>query len=262
MQLLAQVTEHHQDTSSNPSTLTGMHPAITSRPAPKSALKAHKRMSLDASSSALGPDGSGSSSSSTTGGSNWHYTSTAAALQRSMDAHTLRPFSAQPAAAVRGSMCTTLGPKPHARPASAAVAQANHPKPQTAAPQNPTLKPKTAGAASSTPAAGGGSIGSGFASEGQSGFKSVNITTSQAMHGLKDLYPDLWATTVPICRPDPAPNKNFISEWGESLRQGADEAWKPYLATTTQLTNLQVAKPVSQPEERPLEPQLLCIGWC
>jgi hypothetical protein len=65
------------------------------------------------------------------------------------------------------------------------------------------------------------------------------------MHGLKDLYPDLWASTVPICRPDPAPNKNFISEWGESLRQGAGEAWKPYLATTSQLANLQVAKPVS-----------------
>jgi hypothetical protein len=66
------------------------------------------------------------------------------------------------------------------------------------------------------------------------------------MHGLKDLYPDLWANTVPICRPDPAPNKNFISEWGESLRQGSGDAWKPYLATTNQLTNLQVAKPVSR----------------
>lgn len=74
---------------------------------------------------------------------------------------------------------------------------------------------------------------------------SVNITTSQAMHGLKDLYPDLWASTVPICRPDPAPNNNFISAWGESLRQGAGEAWAPYLATTSQLANLQVAKPVS-----------------
>lgn len=29
---------------------------------------------------------------------------------------------------------------------------------------------------------------------------SLNVTTAQAMHGLKDLYPDLWANTVPICR--------------------------------------------------------------
>lgn len=30
--------------------------------------------------------------------------------------------------------------------------------------------------------------------------KCVNITTTQAGHGLKELYPDLWASTVPICR--------------------------------------------------------------
>lgn len=53
------------------------------------------------------------------------------------------------------------------------------------------------------------------------------------------------ASHCPGHRPDPAPNKNFISEWGESLRQGAGEAWAPYLATTSQLANLQVAKPVS-----------------
>jgi hypothetical protein len=34
-------------------------------------------------------------------------------------------------------------------------------------------------------------------------------------------------------------------QWGESLRQGADEAWAPYLASTYQVANLQVAKPVS-----------------
>jgi hypothetical protein len=33
-------------------------------------------------------------------------------------------------------------------------------------------------------------------------------------------------------------------QWGESLRQGADEAWAPYLASTYQVANLQVAKPV------------------
>lgn len=26
-------------------------------------------------------------------------------------------------------------------------------------------------------------------------------------------YPDLWANTLPICRPDAAPNKNFVSDW-------------------------------------------------
>jgi hypothetical protein len=34
-------------------------------------------------------------------------------------------------------------------------------------------------------------------------------------------------------------------QWGKSLRQGADEAWAPYLASTYQVANLQVAKPVS-----------------
>jgi hypothetical protein len=73
----------------------------------------------------------------------------------------------------------------------------------------------------------------------------VYITNNQAVHGLKDLYPSLWGRTIPICCPDPAPNQTFISEWGESLRQGSGEAWRPYLATTNQLANLQVAKPVS-----------------
>jgi hypothetical protein len=40
----------------------------------------------------------------------------------------------------------------------------------------------------------------------------LNVTTAQAFHGLKELYPDLWAATAPICRPQAAPNKNFVSE--------------------------------------------------
>lgn len=56
---------------------------------------------------------------------------------------------------------------------------------------------------------------------------------------------DAAAITAVVTRPDAAPNKNFISEWGESLRQGAAEAWAPYLASTYQVANLQVAKPVS-----------------
>jgi hypothetical protein len=40
----------------------------------------------------------------------------------------------------------------------------------------------------------------------------LNVTTAQAYHGLKELYPDLWAATAPICRPQAAPNKNFVSE--------------------------------------------------
>lgn len=40
----------------------------------------------------------------------------------------------------------------------------------------------------------------------------MNVTTAQAFHGLKELYPDLWAATAPICRPEAAPNKNFVSE--------------------------------------------------
>jgi hypothetical protein len=177
----------------------------------------------------------------------------------------------------------------------------------------------------------------------------LNVTTAQAFHGLKELYPDLWAATAPICRPQAAPNKNFVSEvrllqhgavqcsgpavqlllagtlawccalallpvhctaaalllfvllpalfsacahtfwrqdstqccccchgccsaarpildtdscccccsrcflqWGESLRQGSDEAWAPYLASSYQVANLQVAKPVSWPNYRSL----------
>jgi len=72
----------------------------------------------------------------------------------------------------------------------------------------------------------------------------INITSAQAFHGLRELYPDLWAATTPICRPQPAPNKTYISEWGDSLKQGAAEAWAPYLASSYQVANLQVAKPV------------------
>lgn len=41
----------------------------------------------------------------------------------------------------------------------------------------------------------------------------IDITTSVASYGLKDLYPDMWANTLPICRPEAAPNKNFVSDW-------------------------------------------------
>lgn len=169
-----------------------------------------QRLSTDSSASAPGA-GSSSSSNKTS----FLYTTTTAAAAAA--ARPFRPCSAQPSAT------TFAAPHPPAGAKAFRPASATNPaeKPQPRSGQNPTT--------SSAP-----------------GFKkSVNITTSQAMHGLKDLYPDMWASTVPICRPDPAPNKNFISEWGESLRQGAGEAWKPYLTTTSQLANLQVAKPVS-----------------
>lgn len=169
--------------------------------------------------------GSGNSSS-------WLYTTTAAA-------GALRPHSAQllPPSSTQHIIAAAARSKA-GRPLSAACISSAQP---------PSLHKTPAGSPLSTrnPAAGATSALPPKTSK-PSGLKSVNITTSQAMHGLKDLYPDLWANTVPICRPDPAPNKNFISEWGESLRQGSGDAWKPYLATTNQLTNLQVAKPVSR----------------
>ena len=82
------------------------------------------------------------------------------------------------------------------------------------------------------------------------------VTTTMAAHGLKELYPDLWHSTLPICRPEAAPNKNFISEWGQALQQGAGEAWKPYLASTYQVANDQVHKPVS------CGSQNLCSACC
>lgn len=172
-----------------------------------------KRLSMasDAESAMAGP----TTSSSTP----WLYTTTASAAAAAVS--NCRPQSS---------------PRPKAqafRPGTAAVTGSNLTQGSADAAQNPKARP---GPASHPP------LGSNLKG---SGLRSVNITTSQAMHGLKDLYPDLWASTVPICRPDPAPNKNFISEWGESLCQGSGEAWKPYLATTSQLANLQVAKPVS-----------------
>ncbi|GBF90561.1 hypothetical protein Rsub_03133 [Raphidocelis subcapitata] len=74
----------------------------------------------------------------------------------------------------------------------------------------------------------------------------TNLTTSMASHGLKDLYPDLWANTLPICRPEAAPNKNFVSDWGEALRQGAGETWAPFLASTYTVANAQVHKPTDE----------------
>lgn len=184
-----------------------------------------QRLSMATDTDSAAPGGGNSNSS-------WLYTTTAAAS-------TMRPGSAQVLSTHQISAAAAAKPKHKAfRPASAAAPAS--PNSSTAHPTGCNYSPD----ASHTPAkpAGAAQLPGRARS---AGLKSVNITTSQAMHGLKDLYPDLWASTVPICRPDPAPNKNFISEWGESLRQGAGEAWKPYLATTSQLANLQVAKPVS-----------------
>jgi hypothetical protein len=171
---------------------------------------------------------------STSSSSAWLYTTTTSAATAA--ANKWRPQSS---------------PRPRAKhiAAAAACAKAQALRPGSAAAPGPAVNLIQGFGAAQNPKAGAASgtashppLGSNLKGPGR---QSVNITTSQAMHGLKDLYPDLWASTVPICRPDPAPNKNFISEWGESLRQGAGEAWKPYLATTSQLANLQVAKPVS-----------------
>jgi hypothetical protein len=44
--------------------------------------------------------------------------------------------------------------------------------------------------------------------------RALDVTTAAAAFGLRDLYPDLWANTLPICRPEAAPNKNnFVSDW-------------------------------------------------
>lgn len=74
----------------------------------------------------------------------------------------------------------------------------------------------------------------------------LNLTTSHAEHGLKDLYPDLYAATLPAARPRQAPggSRNFRSEWGEALRQGAGEAWAPYLASSYETCNATVHPPV------------------
>ncbi|KAF6258841.1 hypothetical protein COO60DRAFT_1074463 [Scenedesmus sp. NREL 46B-D3] len=168
-------------------------------------------------------------------GSSWQYSTTkraaAAAATQGMKGQGsalmgqgLRPFSA--AAAVPAATAAQ-------RPSAAATTTA------AGADQSPGC---------SSPLSGGGSNGP----------RCVNVTTAQAFHGLKELYPDLWAATAPICRPAAAPNKNFVSEWGESLRQGADEAWAPYLASSYQVANLQVAKPT---DEFALRADAALVGW-
>lgn len=112
----------------------------------------------------------------------WLYTTTAAA------ANNLRPHSAaeltpRGAPIAQHSTAAAASVKAQAfRPGSAAV-------PAAPGAHNPKL-------GSNPP------LGSNLkrASLRSGGLKPVNITTSQAMHGLKDLYPDLWASTVPICR--------------------------------------------------------------
>lgn len=72
----------------------------------------------------------------------------------------------------------------------------------------------------------------------------VHITTTQASHGLAQLCPELWASTVPICRPQPVPSRTFTSEWGSALARGADKAWAPFLGSTYAAANAAAARPV------------------
>jgi hypothetical protein len=58
----------------------------------------------------------------------------------------------------------------------------------------------------------------------------LDITSSAASYGLKDLYPDLWANTLPICRPEAAPNKNFVSDWWAGRGRGEAEGCGPLKA--------------------------------
>lgn len=137
----------------------------------------------------------------------WLHTTTAAAAA----AAELRPHSAAawqasaPSAQHIAAAAMRANAHTDSRPGSAAVLSPSagpqkNPKPSlqagpTGSPTGPHPYGLSKGAAAAAaPAA------ALAAPAGHKAVRSVNITTSQAMHGLKDLSPDLWEATVPICR--------------------------------------------------------------
>ena len=37
---------------------------------------------------------------------------------------------------------------------------------------------------------------------------------------------------LPVARGQPMPNKTFISEWGDSMKQGSEQVWAGYLKSS------------------------------
>ena len=49
--------------------------------------------------------------------------------------------------------------------------------------------------------------------------KSPEVTTYQMAYHLAKDYPDLYARAISATKSKPAPNKNFVSDWGDSLKK-------------------------------------------
>lgn len=69
-----------------------------------------------------------------------------------------------------------------------------------------------------------------------------DVTTYQESFNLRNDFPDLYAQALADTKADAVPNYTLISEWGESLRAGADEAHKLHTRTTYGITNDEVVK--------------------
>jgi hypothetical protein len=188
----SQLLQHQPPSAARPKT----HSSLGFSPA---AAKKHGAAVAGSSRPATASPVSNGNNSSSASNANWQYSSTmrAAAAGKGMSSQGsallgqgLRPFSAAPAVpAVSATAPTAASQKPSLLGAA-------------------TAAPPGASKASSCSSPASASAGGASSSEP----KCLNVTTAQAFHGLKELYPDLWAATAPICRPQAAPNKNFVSE--------------------------------------------------
>ncbi|KXZ52604.1 hypothetical protein GPECTOR_9g649 [Gonium pectorale] len=97
------------------------------------------------------------------------------------------------------------------------------------------------GAASPEPGPGPtGSIGTGRGT----GFVPISphVTNYQESYNLRSCYPEVYDKAMADTKIDPADNKTFQSEWGDSLKAAADECSKLYMRTTYNSTNDEVVR--------------------
>ncbi|GLI58410.1 hypothetical protein VaNZ11_000112 [Volvox africanus] len=77
-----------------------------------------------------------------------------------------------------------------------------------------------------------------------SGFVSLNphVTRYQETFNLRSAYPEVYDQALRDTKVEQPPNSTFISEWGNSLKSGADEVQKLYMRTTYNTLNDEVVK--------------------
>ncbi|EFJ48129.1 hypothetical protein VOLCADRAFT_117641 [Volvox carteri f. nagariensis] len=76
------------------------------------------------------------------------------------------------------------------------------------------------------------------------GFVPLNphVTRYQETYNLRSAYPEIYEQALRDTKVEPPPNSTFISEWGNSLKSGSEDAHKLHLRTTYNTVNDEVVK--------------------